>query len=102
MAGVRNDPWSKYVVPVNQIEALTGYHFFTALAPALAAVLKSKVDGQPTLVITVPASVPASPQATQNPSQPPPWISITIVVLMVLLVLIIGVLIAFFRTRSKR
>ena len=44
--GVRHDPWSKYVVSVNQIEALPGHHFFTALAPDLVAVLKAKVDGQ--------------------------------------------------------
>jgi len=102
MAGVRNDPWSKYVVSVNQIEALTGYHFFSALAPAVAAALKSKVDGQPTPMIAVSASVPISPQTTQHASQQPLWIPIAIVVLAMVLVLTIGVLIVFFKTRPKR
>ena len=43
--GIRSEPWNKYVVSVNQIEALTGYHFFIALAPGIASVLKAKVDG---------------------------------------------------------
>ena len=33
--GVRNDPWQKYLVSVNQLEAETGFKFFTALPPGL-------------------------------------------------------------------
>ena len=45
-AGVRSDPWQKYITSVAQIEADTGYTFFTNLAPATAAVLRTVVDGQ--------------------------------------------------------
>ncbi len=80
--GVRHDPWQKYVVSVKEIETLTGYNFFTALAPDLAAGLKAKVDGRwsfsPTLIL------------------------VAICVLAVLLVLAIVTLVVFFKTRPKR
>ncbi len=38
--------WQDYVTSARQIEADTGFTFFTALAPALADVLRDKVDGQ--------------------------------------------------------
>jgi DNA/RNA endonuclease G (NUC1) len=46
IAGVRSDPWQKYITSVAQIEADTGFTFFTNLAPATAAVLRTVVDGQ--------------------------------------------------------
>lgn len=98
--GVREDPWQKYMVSVNQIEALTGFHFFTALAPDLAAVLKAKVDGHASETIAYfKATLQAPPR---NSNQQPVWIAIAIAVLTMALVLCIGVLIVFFRTRPKR
>lgn len=38
--------WSHYVTSARQIEVDTGFIFFTALDPAIAAVLRNKVDGQ--------------------------------------------------------
>jgi hypothetical protein len=38
--------WPTYVTSANQIQVDTGLTFFTALPPAIAAVLRSKVDGQ--------------------------------------------------------
>jgi DNA/RNA endonuclease G (NUC1) len=43
---VGSDPWQNYITSVNQIQNDTGFTFFTALAPNLASVLRSKVDGQ--------------------------------------------------------
>ncbi len=45
--GIRRDPWKKYLVSVNQLEAETGLKFFTALPKEVATILKRKVDGQP-------------------------------------------------------
>lgn len=53
VTGIRHDPWQNYLVSVNLLEKLTGYQFFTALKPDLAALLKSKVDGQATPVVAV-------------------------------------------------
>ena len=94
--GVRNDPWTKYLVSVNRLEALTGFQFFTALAPDIAAVLKAKVDGRASDT-TAYAKAPQQHTSTQ-----PLLIPVAIVVLTVLLVLCICVLIVFFRTRPKR
>jgi endonuclease G len=96
--GIRSDPWSKYVVSVNQIEALTGFHFFTALAPDLAAVLKAKVDGHASETVAYTRTEPQAPTSTQQRL----LIPIAIVVLTVILVLCIAGLILFFRTRPKR
>ena len=38
--------WQSYVTSANQIQVDTGFTFFTALPPSVAAVLRSKVDGQ--------------------------------------------------------
>jgi endonuclease G len=97
--GIRNDPWTKYVVSVNKIEALTGLQFFTALAPDIAAVLKAKVDGHASDTI---AYAKAAPQPNSTASTQPLWIPVAIAILTMLLVLCIGVLIVFFRTRPKR
>lgn len=99
VAGIRHDPWSKYLVSVNQLEKLTGFQFFTALKPELAAVLKSKVDGQVTPVVVV--AVPVQTQATAATALSLNWITIAIVVLSILLVLVVAVLVLFFRTRPK-
>ena len=96
--GVRNVPWQKYVLSVKHIEAMTGFHFFTALAPDLAAVLKAKVDGHASETV---AYAKAAPQPNTTTCTQV-WIPVTILVLTVLLVLCIGILIVFFRTRPKR
>ena len=46
VAGVRSDPWQNYITSASVIEADTGFHFFTALAPSLASVLRTVVDGE--------------------------------------------------------
>ncbi len=46
----RSIAWQTFVTSVNQIQADTGYTFFTALPADLASVLRAKVDGQ-----TIPA-----------------------------------------------
>ncbi len=46
VAGVRNNPWQQYVVAASQIEADTGYTFFSALSSPIATALRAKVDGQ--------------------------------------------------------
>ncbi len=38
--------WQRYVTSANQIQVDTGLTFFTALPPAVAAVLRNKVEGQ--------------------------------------------------------
>ena len=50
--GVRNDPWPAYLTSVYQLQTNTGFTFFTALDPSLAAILRSKVDGSPAGGIT--------------------------------------------------
>lgn len=99
--GVREDPWTKYLVSVNQLEALTGYHFFTALSPDVSAVLKAKIDGQPTPAITLASASTTAPQPT-NPSLLPLWIPVAIAVLIILLVLCVGILVIFFKTSRKK
>ncbi|MBX3737952.1 MAG: immunoglobulin domain-containing protein [Candidatus Didemnitutus sp.] len=58
--GVRNDPWQNYITSVAQIEADTGYTFFTNLDPAVAAALRVKVDGQSSAGLPVIVTQPAS------------------------------------------
>ena len=55
---VGGDPWQNYRTNVIAIENDTGFTFFTALAPNLAAVLHYKIDGQP---IPPPAIIGISP-----------------------------------------
>jgi len=38
--------WQDFITSANQLQVDTGYTFFTALPPAVAAALRSKVDGQ--------------------------------------------------------
>ena len=46
IAGVRSTPWQNFVTSVAQIEADTGYTFFTALPNSIASALRVEVDGQ--------------------------------------------------------
>lgn len=105
-AGVRHDPWSKYLVSVNQLESLTALKFFTAVAPDVAKVLKAKVDGQanPVAALTPPEPVKALPPPGYAPSPQPKtdWLPVTVAILGLLLILCIIVLVLFFRMRPKR
>jgi len=60
IAGVRSDPWQNYLTTVDQLEADTGFDFFTALPLPLAALLESKLDGQPVTGIPVITSPPVT------------------------------------------
>jgi hypothetical protein len=98
MKGIRHDSWQKYLVSVNQLEKLTGFHFFTALKPELSAALKSKVDGQAAPVVA--AIEPAQAQAAATPPAAD-LIPIGIVILSLLLLVCVAVLVLFFRTLPK-
>ncbi|MGI9088917.1 MAG: DNA/RNA non-specific endonuclease [Chthoniobacterales bacterium] len=52
IAGIRSDPWSKYVTSTNQIQADTGFVFFSAVPASVAAVLRARVDGAPAPSLT--------------------------------------------------
>ena len=52
IAGIRSDPWTNYLTCVNQIQANTGFTFFSALSADVATVLRAKVDGAPVEGIT--------------------------------------------------
>ena len=54
IAGIRSDPWTNYLVSVNQLQTNTGFTFFTALPDYTARVLRAKIDGQPMPVIAPP------------------------------------------------
>ncbi|HEV2765271.1 MAG TPA: tandem-95 repeat protein, partial [Pyrinomonadaceae bacterium] len=41
---IRNDDWRKYLATVDQVEALTGYDFFSNVPEAVQAVIESKLD----------------------------------------------------------
>jgi len=102
IAGVRHDPWAKYLVSVNQVEALTGFRFFTALSPDMAKILKAKIDGQPLPILAATEPTPVRTSQSTGASQQLNWVPIAIVVLIFLLVLCIAVLVLFFKTRPKR
>lgn len=59
-AGVRSDPWQNYITTVAQLEADTGFNFFSDLPLALATVLKTKLDGQSATGIPVITSPPVT------------------------------------------
>ncbi|HZT58599.1 MAG TPA: DNA/RNA non-specific endonuclease [Pyrinomonadaceae bacterium] len=44
--GIRNNTWQQYRVSVDQVEALTGYDFFSNVDPSIQAVIESRVDNQ--------------------------------------------------------
>jgi DNA/RNA endonuclease G (NUC1) len=52
--------WQDYVTSVNQIQNDTGFTFFTALSDRVAAVLRSKVDGQSKPLPTITGFAPMS------------------------------------------
>lgn len=45
IAGVRSNPWQNYLTTAAQIEADTGYTFFSALPASIATTLRARVDG---------------------------------------------------------
>jgi DNA/RNA endonuclease G (NUC1) len=59
IAGVRSSPWQNYITTAAQIQADTGYTFFSELSSTVATALRAKVDGA--------ASV-GSPTVTTQPS----------------------------------
>jgi endonuclease G len=52
IAGIRSVNWSNYITSVNAIQTDTGYNFFSALSPSIAAVLRAKVYGTPVPTLT--------------------------------------------------
>ena len=42
--GIRSDNWQKYLATVDQVEALTGYDFFSNVGSSIQSVIESKVD----------------------------------------------------------
>ncbi len=59
IAGVRSTPWESFVTSAAQIQADTGYTFFTALPAPIASALRSVVDG---------SSAAGSPVITGQPA----------------------------------
>ena len=100
VAGVRNDPWTKYLCSVGQIEAMTGFKFFTALTPNIAQALRAKVDGHATPV-AVQAIVVAQTQNADQTAGQPEWVPVAIVVLSIVLVLFIVVMVLFYRKAKQ-
>ncbi|HTS16877.1 MAG TPA: DNA/RNA non-specific endonuclease [Verrucomicrobiae bacterium] len=45
LAGIHSVNWTNYITSVNRIQADTGYTFFSALSPSIAAALRAEVDG---------------------------------------------------------
>lgn len=45
IAGIRSNPWTQFITSVSQIEADTGFTFFSGIPADVAAVLRAKVDG---------------------------------------------------------
>jgi DNA/RNA endonuclease G (NUC1) len=73
VAGVRNDPWSKYLTTVDKIEAATGYDFLSMLPANIQSVLESgdhwpvaslaPVSGNEGSAVTLDASATSDPDA---------------------------------------
>jgi endonuclease G len=42
--GIRSNSWQKYLATVDQVEALTGYNFFSSVAANVQAAIESKLD----------------------------------------------------------
>jgi len=59
IAGVRSNPWQNYITTAAQIQADTGYTFFSELPASVATALRAKVDG---------AAAVGSPTITTQPS----------------------------------
>ena len=58
--------WQNYVTSASQIEADTGFTFFTALPAAIASALRSKVDGQTNFAPAIFAFSPTSGAVNTN------------------------------------
>jgi DNA/RNA endonuclease G (NUC1) len=52
ISGIYSVPWSTYVTSANQLQADTGYTFFSALPSSVATVLRAKVDGATTTSVS--------------------------------------------------
>ena len=102
IAGVRHDPWTKYLVSVNQLEKLTGFKFFTALSPAVANALKAGIDGQPTSMVASGSSEPDKALPPPGYSPQPQTHSNGVPVALIIVILCIIVLGLFFKMRRKR
>ena len=61
VSGVRSDPWTNYVTSANQIQADTGFTFFTSLSASVATALRAEVDSSSTAPIPAPAISSFSP-----------------------------------------
>jgi DNA/RNA endonuclease G (NUC1) len=44
--GIRTDDWRKYIATVDQVEALTGYDFFSNVNDPVEAVIEARLDGE--------------------------------------------------------
>ena len=44
--GIRNDEWHKYLATVDQVEALTGYDFFSNVPESIQNVIESRLDAE--------------------------------------------------------
>ncbi|HMG36330.1 MAG TPA: DNA/RNA non-specific endonuclease [Blastocatellia bacterium] len=44
LQGIRNDQWQKYLATVDQVEALTGYNFFSNVPDSIQDAIESKFD----------------------------------------------------------
>jgi len=44
--GIRANDWKSYRVSVDQIEALTGYDFFSNVSVDIQSIIESRVDNQ--------------------------------------------------------
>lgn len=52
---IYDNDWQQYLVTVDEVEALTGYDFFSNVAPETQAVIESRVDGQTNTTPTITA-----------------------------------------------
>jgi endonuclease G len=44
--GIRTNDWKSYRVSVDQVEALTGYDFFSGVPSSIQSVVEARVDNQ--------------------------------------------------------
>ncbi len=63
IAGIRSNPWTDYVTSIAQIEADTGLTFLTDVPAAIAAALRTVVDGQSSAGSPVVTTQPAAQSA---------------------------------------
>ena len=46
--GIRNNPWEVYAATVDQVEALTGYDFFSNVPPEIQSIIEARLGAAPT------------------------------------------------------